>query len=283
VRFSSHVRSSCLAPLVPRTSRARALLEPRAFLTHVFSAHTPDSTHVRAFRQAASQARPLSRASHPLLVHLHVLSRASLSHSLSKSFNSTFTCAFSHEHPSARPLGTAPRPLLCTLSRTLTCAFSARALTALSLSLSTPSPHSPSPHTLSPQTLSERSLLYERFSTGALFRHVLPALRPDLSWARSIRVRQSGEDTLPFPPAFPRFGSRQIRKMRFYLLDPRGRFGGTSCRAPENQADTEPQQQRSAPALWRETSPPPRRVFIHPWGSVTTRCSFDGECRLSCV
>ena len=75
---SSHVRSSCLTPLVPRTSRARALLEPHAFLTHVFSAHTPDSPHVRAFRQAASQARPLSRASHPLFTSLHSQSTLSL-------------------------------------------------------------------------------------------------------------------------------------------------------------------------------------------------------------
>ena len=45
------------------------------------------------------------------------------------------------------------------------------------------------------------------------------------------------------------------------------------------QADDEPSQRRSARAFWRETSPPPRRVAIRPSGSVTTRCTFDGECR----
>ena len=45
--------------------------------------------------------------------------------------------------------------------------------------------------------------------------HVLSALRLALFWARCNRVHQSGADTPPFPPAFPRFGNRQMRKMRF--------------------------------------------------------------------
>ena len=62
------------------------------------------------------------------------------------------------------------------------------------------------------------------------------------------------------------------------LRDSRGRFGGASRRAPENQAGTEPQQQ-SARAFWRETSPRPRCISIRPSENVTTRCAFDGECR----
>ena len=81
---------------------------------------------------------------------------------------------------------------------------------------------------------------------------LLPTPRPALFWARCNRVRQSGEDTAPFPPAAPCFGNRQMSRI---------------CWG------------RSARPFWRETSSRPRRVSIRPSGSVTTRCSFDGECR----
>ena len=48
------------------------------------------------------------------------------------------------------------------------------------------------------------------------------------------------------------------------------------------QADDEPSQRRSARRFGGKTSPRPRRFSIRPAGSVTTRCTFDGECRWWC-
>ena len=85
--------------------------------------------------------------------------------------------------------------------------------------------------------------------------HTLSALRPVLFWARFYPCPPIGRGHAAPPPAFPRFGktSRQMSRICCYV-DPCGRF-------------------------WRETSPPPRCVSICPAGSVTTRCTFDGECR----
>ena len=65
-----------------------------------------------------------------------------------------------------------------------------------------------------------------------------PPTRPALFWARCIHLRQSGGHATP-PPR---------------------------CFSLQKQADTEPSQQRSARAFWRETSPPPRRVSIRSSG-----------------
>ena len=79
--------------------------------------------------------------------------------------------------------------------------------------------------------------------------------RPALFWARSISVRQSHGLTA-LPPCLSSLRNQAEEEDAVLpLRDSRGRFGGTSRCAPENQAGTEPQQQRSAPALWRETSP----------------------------
>ena len=122
---------------------------------------------------------------------------------------------------------------------------------------------------LSPSTLSLSQVLRPAFS----FSHCAPP-----SSGRVATVSANREHTPPLPPAFPRFGNRQ-RRMSICWGDPRGRFGGKSRRASEKQADDEPSQRRSARAFWQENSPRRRRVSIRPAGRVTTRCSFDGECR----
>ena len=140
------------------------------------------------------------------------------------------------------------------------------------------------PTVLVPRTSRARALLEPR----ALRRHVLSCTRPQLALhscerfsstsssygllgnsprTSSLRhaplssgcvasaLLQSGEDTLPFPRLSSLRNQAEEEDALLPLRDSHGRFGGTSRRAPENQADTEPQQQRSAPALWRETSP----------------------------
>ena len=126
------------------------------------------------------------------------------------------------------------------------------------------------------------SALYERFlHTSALSMSSATCASPS-SLRVASALRQSAGHATP-PPAFPRFGNRQMS--RICWGDPRGRFGGASRRASEKQADTDAHLllRRSARAFWREPSPPPRRVSIRPAGSVTTRCTFDGECRWWCV
>ena len=141
------------------------------------------------------------------------------------------------------------------LSSTLLCAASQAA------SLSHKSTHRTltcaSQHVLSERFLhSDLSLSSNSLSCGLLklSTHNLTALRPALFWARCIRVRQSGGHATP-PPAASRFRNRPMMSLR--SGGPRGRF-------------------------WRETSPRPRRVSIRPAGHVTTRCTFDGECRWWC-
>jgi len=113
-------------------------------------------------------------------------------------------------------------------------------------------------HTSSPSAFSTLICLSSNSLSSGLLKlstHVLSALRPALFWARRIRTANR-TDTPPLPPAASRF---------------------------RKQADDEPSQRRSAQAFWRETSPRTRRVSIRPAGSVTTRCTFDGECRWWCV
>ena len=52
--------------------------------------------------------------------------------------------------------------------------------------------------------------------------------------------------------------------------------------ASDFKGDDGPLVGRSARACWREISPRPCRASIRPAGSVTTRCSFDGEYRWWC-
>ena len=111
-----------------------------------------------------------------------------------------------------------------------------------------------------PSTLSCASRHVRLSSTPASYSLVSQARalhhssRPALFWAHCIRVRQSGGHATP-PPCLS-----SLRK----------------------QAEDEDLLRRSARAFWRETSPRPRRVSIRLAGSVTTRCTFDGECRWWC-
>ena len=122
-----------------------------------------------------------------------------------------------------------------------------------------------------------------RFSTRPLSPSTLSlsqVLRPAFSF---IQVQYSDSTS-----AFSTRPSSTAPRSLLGALHPSPPIGRTRHPSPglsslRKQADTEPSQQRSARAFWRETSPPPRRVSIRPSGSVTTRCSFDGECRLSCV
>jgi len=58
---------------------------------------------------------------------------------------------------------------------------------------------------------------------SSLSTHVRTALCPALFWRVASALRQSGEDTLPLPSAFPRFGNRQMRMMRLSLPFETGR------------------------------------------------------------
>ena len=83
-------------------------------------------------------------------------------------------------------------------------------------------------HTCSHTPLSHHSVkssTLRALSHTSTPQHVLSALHPALFWARCNRVRQSGADTPPFPPLFPRFGNRQMM-MRICCYSPRARFGG---------------------------------------------------------
>ena len=64
-------------------------------------------------------------------------------------------------------------------------------------------------------------------SLRALPPHERPSARPPPRAPRVFPVSANREDTPPLPPAFPRFGNRQMRMMRICCyVDPRGRFGG---------------------------------------------------------
>ena len=88
--------------------------------------------------------------------------------------------------------------------------------------------------------------------TQTLLSSVFHPPRPALFWTRCIHTRQSEEDTPPLPLPFL---------------------------ASDFEGDDDPLVGRSARAFWREISPRPCLASIRPSESVTTRCSFDGECR----
>ena len=188
----------CLAPLVLRASRARALLEHVRLSSHVrfsspvrFSARLPPRAPRQHVFSQAPHVRFFTRP-FPSLSLTTQTTRPPASTSLTSlcvrfASTSSATCASQHAFPS--PF----RALLNTSA-----AFQAASLT------------SPPQNSL---TLP---------STQTCFLLLTP--RPALFWARCNRVRQSGEDTPPFPPAFPRFGNRPMMSLR--SNGPRGRFGG---------------------------------------------------------
>ena len=136
----------------------------------------------------------------------------------------------SRDFPVARrPTARLPRASRASQARAsrATCALPARPLVH---SASTHSPHSvlralfhepfsdTSAHsTLSLSTLHPSPTTVVRASPSSPSTHVRTALCPALFWRVASALRQSGEDTLPLPSAFPRFGNRQMRMMRLLL------------------------------------------------------------------
>ena len=174
------------------------------------------------------------------------------------------TCAFPHERPAARLLRTAPRTLL---SR-------APSLPQSSLTHKHPA--------LCPDLFFVRTELSHTCASRARAPHSrLQPSRPALFGARRICSPPIGRGHA----ALPRLSSpwnRQIREMQmmdYYRTVTHVGVSAGHLAAP----------QKTRPILSHRSGPrgcfggKPRRVSIRPAGNVTTRCSFDGECRLSCV
>jgi len=144
---------------------------------------------------------------------------------------------------------------------------------------------SQTPHTLSPFRLSQVKYSDLRFLHTSAPQHVLCHVRLALFSDSTLSV------LLDSTSAFSTRPHSDVPRSLLGALHPCPPIARTRHPSPcrfsfQKQADEDDAHlllRRSARAFRRDISPPPRRVSILPAGSVTTRCTFDGECRWWCV